>query len=927
MESVSKQSLLQSMAFLLVAVVMTALPAMLAAQEDVGEDDIVRFRRRLAADGGAELVLHQAPGASKWTLRLSDKKSGETLARSDFPEWAGADYYGYDVIVADDGPAKIVVFEAGPAPGLDAPPSAENWQVAYAYGDAPNESGKRWRIVAETTSTPLDGGDRLVFRKVDGDNRLVRLRVSDRTIFCGAELASFEVFDPEQLAFRTRLAVDQLVEGAGELKAALPEKAFEPSPYRNFYGWFSASSDRRNRDDARTAPRPIELGDEDMGSAWSEGAAGDGRGEFVTARINRALRMQGFRIVPGNARNQAEYDAWARPKKILVSLSEGRRFIVELPDISYRTLASKRGIIVPFPEPLRTNCMSIVILEARNSTSPAPGDDAWKSGFTAISELTPLSELHGLPRDVAALVTVEMLLKEQNPRRARRLSTLVSPLGDELIEQLRRVLATGREEDRVRVVPLLRGLPSSEAVAILTSLFEQIPEDDRSYPLVKRSLVPHGERAADALMDLDARGGLESDRKQTDLVRLVGRLGTNAHRQTLAKKLGEGNELLRNERARAVARGGLALLPFLFETIEAEPDSSRGYDALRVVTSLGRQRFYRGQGIANGSSSLLTALEESESRRSQLLVIRALRYFDTDGAVERLSKIAKEAPDPLARREAIESIGRYEGRSARRAVELGLSDRSPDVRIAAVSAISRRADRSQSIPEVRVYVDRETWKQGLADGYTLIANAGDKASIEFLERAIARDETGDRAVLIIGALERADQPVSDGVLLRILQDESSDFLLVKNTIDLLGLSNSEESLGVLAEMARGNPFSDRFDERKNSTLQTRALLALGRRRAKPAAEVLLSIIADAKDPGVVRTALRGISFMADRSLIRRLQLIEAAAPEGLRDDFQDAVDSIDRRASVQEVEEEIEELTEDVENRAQENESKAPPKE
>lgn len=901
-------------------VVVLAFPSAAYAQEGIGEADIIRFRRRVQARPPVEVVLHRAPKATGWSLRLVDRSTSKTITLNEFPEWAGADYYGYDVLVSDQGRSTVVVFEASPAPGVEAPPSAESWQVAWAYGKNSLDKSARWRLLAETKTTPLDGGDRLVLREVDGATRLVRLKTSDRTSFCGAQLGSFEVFDDRKIAFRTRLALDPLLVDAVEAKASLPNEPFAPSPYLNFYGWFSASSDRRNQDDARSAPRPIELGDRDVKTAWTEGAPGLGRGEFVTARISPALKLRALRVFPGDGRSEEEFEAFSRPKTLLISLSEGRRYKVDLPDVPFRTLEARGGFIVDLPEAVRTNCLSVAILEAREGRRKSLGEEAWKRDYTAISEITPVSELHGLPPEVAALVTVEMLLKEDDPRRARRLSTLVSPLGDELVKQLRRVLQTGREEDRVRVVPLLRGLPSEEAVSILVTLFESVKETDRSYPLVKRSLVPHGEGAAEGLMNLHRGKQIENVRKQIDLVRLVGRLGTTEHRRELSRELGEGSSRLRNERARAVARGGDALLPTLFETIASEPDSARGYDALRVITSVGRQKFYRGQGTATGSKSLLRALDNSESRRSQLLILRALGMYETEGAVPRLVKVINEAKDPLGREEAVEAVGRYEGREARRAVEKALGDQSPDVRLSAISAIRQREDSAASLPEVRVYVDRETWNQGLADGFTLLAESGDKSVIEFLERSIARDPTSERAVLITESLERAEQPISDGLLFQILDDEDANFLIVKHSIDLLGLADSEASLERLSNIARKGSSREIFDDRRNESLRTRALLALGRRRTTAAADVLLDVVKENADEHVRRTALRGLSFMADRNLIRKLQLLQRSTPDSLEDAFDDTVKSIDRRASVNEVESEIGELSDEVDQRAEDAE-------
>jgi hypothetical protein len=65
--------------------------------------------------------------------------------------------------------------------------------------------------------------------------------------------------------------------------------------------------------------------------------------------------------------------------------------------------------------------------------------------------------------------------------------------------------------------------------------------------------------------------------------------------------------------------------------------------------------------------------------------------------------------------------------------------------------------------------------------------------------------------------------------------------------------------------------------------------------------------------------------MADRALIRELQLIQQSAPDSFRGDFEDTIDSIDRRASVNELEAQIDELSKEAAERSREAEGAEDP--
>ena len=901
----------------IVALVLTCILGVLgttsvahAQAPGVERTDTVRFTRTLtqvAGERGVSVWLHQKQGASGWQLRLVDRSANKPVSVSKLPEWAGADYYGYDVQVRTIDGVVVLIFEAAPAPGVEAPPTAENFQIAWAYGTRRGERAPVWVEVASTRNSLLDGGDRLVLRVEDGRDQLVRLRTSEETRFCGEDLSAYQIFNPSELSFKSKLDIVTLTSKSKQLQARLLEEGFQDIALRSFALWYSATSDRYNADDSRTVIRPLELGDGQMSTAWIEGAPGLGRGQFVTARVNDALKMRGVKITAGHLGSAEDYAAFAKPRRILISLEDGTRFAADLPAESYELAAERGGHVIWFPRPVQSSCLSVVLIDGERGAPTAP-EEVWKGGAVAISELAPVSELQGLARDVAALVVVEKLLKAEDFRDSRRLVQLTAPLAEELVAVLQQVLETGSDADRVRVVPLLRSLPSEASVPVLVRMFEESHPSDEAYMMLKPAIAVHREAAATELVKILEERPPTDERKYTDLTRLIGRLGGPEHLNLLLGHLGEGSVRVRNERVRAISAGKETMLSPLFAIASQSVDEPRGEDALLAINSIGRKLYFRGQGSHEGSGHLLEVADAARLRRTIMLTMKALGMFETAGAMELLVDFASHAPDPLLRKQAVESIARYPTRNARVTLEAALLDGSPDVRIAAISGLSQREDRRQSLPQIQRYVERETWTPGLEVGFTILAQLGDEKLIAELSTTIARDPSSDRAEIAADALMRAEHTIPATLAERLIYDPRTSLKMRRNLVDLLGLGDEPHAELVLLGLIEDREAFEDLQPRQRERLRERAILALGRRDSSAAHERLLAIVADGGATNDMRAvALRALAFSRQRSLVDQLMLLRENAPRELRDAFNTTVDLIERRAGIDELTAEIEE--------------------
>lgn len=910
----------------LTTVTLSAAPSF-AQAPGVEKRDIVRFTRTLSQVAGARGVsiwLHRKREASGWQLRLVDRTAGKAVGVTKLPEWAGADYYGYDVTVRGFGNVIVLIFEAAPAPGVDAPPAAESFQIAWAYGVRRGEKKPVWIEVASTRNSTLDGGDRLVIRNEGGRDRLVRLRTSEQTRFCGADLAAYQIFNPSEISFKSKLDLNALVKDAPTLKARLPEDDFTDLRYPTFALWYSATSDRYNSDDSRTVIRPLEVGDGETDTAWIEGAAGLGRGEFVTGRINDALKMRGLRISAGHLGSEEEYAAFAKPRRVLITLEDGSRYAADIPPAPYRVVAKRGGHVVWFPRPVRSSCLSVVVLDAVDG-SPTEADDTWKRSAVAISELAPVSELHGLAPDVAALVVVEKLLKEEDFRKSRRLVQLTSPLAKELVAVLNSVLESGSDEDRVRVVPLLRSLPSEASVPVLVRMFEDSHPSEKAYMMLKPAIATHRELAAKELVEILEERPPKNERKYTDLTRLIGRLGGPEQLHLLLGHLGEGSVRVRQERVRAVSAGRETMLSPLFQIAADHVDEPRGEDALLAINSIGRKLYFRGQGTHEGSGRLLDVADDARLRRTILLTMKALGFFAIEGGIDLLADFAGNAPDPLLRKQAVDAIYRYPSRDARAVLEAALIDSSPDVRIAAISGIGQREDRRQALPHIQRYVQRETWTPGLEVAYTILAELGDEKLVAELATTIAQSPDTDRAAIAAEALTRAKRTLPPSIAERLIYAPETSLVMRRNLVDSLGVGDDDRADDILMGIiAKPKPVAE-LKPRENERLRERAVLALGRRDSATARETLLDIVGDGGASNDMRAvALRGLAFSRERAVIPQLKLLRENAPQELRVAFDSTIDTVDRRADIVELTDSIEEVEQRTKNSVEPEEPPSP---
>ena len=877
------------------------------------------------------LVLHRSSSGRGWRVTLREPDKTEIMSLR-LPSWVGEPYYDYTVRVASSSrrDARYVVFEAIPSESRNAPPEASTIQIAWLV-TSPRRGQYRWRLITQASSSALDGGALLTLKQRESGAKaptydLIREREDIGQQFCGAQARDVlqqEIFSPDKALFLIQLKLEELAKDAPSLTAYLPNRPFEPSPLLNYARWRAATSDLRTPTDSTTVLRPLELGDRDLSTVWAEGAPDVGRGEFASARIEASLPIKGFRVFPSSGESAERWAAWQRPKKLLVGLANGTRFVVDLPDLPYADLARQGGMVVTFPEAVTSDCLSVLILDAWPAAAPRPKKSAFRRpreytqalaehSATAIGEITPISSLHGLSRPIAANQILDVLysLEREPDRQALALAT--RPYGAALIEALRaRLSRPNGLENLDRAASLLSQFPADEALPLLMELLDRVDASDPAYGALKRAVAAHREEAAAPLQEeLEALPEGE-ERKRIDLIRLYGRVALPAQLSALMRDLGKGNSRVRNERARAITAGGMEIFGPLLAFAVEHAGQPGGLDALRALDAISRrQRVMRVEiSPVQRDQMLELARLYADDQRALMRVILLLGQFYDPAHEALLSTFVMSHPSPLVRQRAAEALDTHASATSLDALKAALGDPSPDVRIEAIRAISERSDREQALSEVMAYVERERWPEGLEPALRYLVSLDRDTIDEDLNQQLTDPLVPyERAYEIAQAYERSKRGLSNEAIDALFVRDHLPYDLRRQLIETMAYGEPEPRVERLIALLEDERIKRQYTPRQHEELLKRALLSLGRHRSEAGKRRLLQVVREEPTMSLRLAALRGLSFYGDKDLQEELaQMRPQFSDERLLEALDSAISSIDRRADLREVQELVEE--------------------
>lgn len=877
-----------------------------------------------------QLNIYQRADADEriWNVELAGGP-GRTSAicRTTFPEEVGQNFYIFEIQtrqLTERGHALILEARADHQSGPLDPPV---YQVAMWVERANSSTGWSCGVVGRGEYTRLDGGASLGFRTLASapdTTTLVRADGTRGTKFCGLqkeEDRGFEIFDPDQGRFVAGDRIDLQLQQAIELEASLPERPFHAPLTTNIFSWALASSDVRGAPVGGLPARPISLGDADLKTAWIEGSGEGGRGEYVSANVTTAVPIRGLRIFPGHGRSAEHFESYARPTELLIGLSDGLRFRVTLPEVSQRELFEAGGLYVTFPEPVYTSCLSAMILGSEpGAMARAPEAERRRLGRSvAISELSLTSTVDAPTEDETARQIVDEVIREPQAQRRDQLARMTTRIPSAAVNAVDEVLRGDDATARDRAVPMLATQPSEDALPTLMAHLSRVRTDAADYRATQRAIAAHGGRAADPLLDrLDTFNPTE--RKYVDTVRLIGRLGSPIQLERLISAFGQGPDRLRNERVRAVASGGAAMLPRLIEAAEVAPNSPKTEDALSAIGLIARRDFTHEPGELDDVNALLELAQTSEVRRHRLRAIEALGAFLHPQGVKHLRDLLANDPDPLVRAAAASALTRYPGDEARQALERALNDASPDVRIAAIGAIGARDDAEPATPSIIDYVERERWHTGLHRGLDILAASAHPDALPYLERLLVEHPNGERVPVALRALRHYRRPVSRAAIDQTMAIPGLRASVLRQLVSMLGMRDDPDIDAELLTIARGThpTVAATFTEDPSlaGELRRQALNAMGTRRSAAGRANLLAFVTDDDAPDDLRiAALQALAFFADPTLIEELQELATSLPRPLRPQLRDTLTQIQGRVAIDDAGDDIQEFRNTLEER------------
>jgi HEAT repeat protein len=885
-------------------------------------------------DATQQPVVWRAPieglsGGKPW-MRLEEPRPGgearlviealrpkeEELGQMKLPEWAARSYYQHKLSAGPIGDGQFaVLFEALPT-GEGAPADSPQIQVVWVFSQK-SWAKKTWVVIAVAQHTEMDGGERLELvapSKRGGVHVLERLRSRPTLHFCGAgDELDREQYRVAQGGFAPQVPVELLVGDAPELPAVVPARALEPPLLPQLFRWQAATS-RPGKPPGAAAGGviPRALGDGDLTTAWSEGADGMGRGEFVTAHVEDVLEVRAVRIYPGKVGPGAA--SRPTPRKVLLSFSDGSRFVVALPAANADELARRGGLVVELPRPMYTSCLSVMLLEADAPSAKAPRSGQYErrrdyreavESYTAVSltEVTPLSIVDGQPPEVAARMLVDRMATQADIGRNQRLALLAEPLAKYVMPALEERL---RRDDAVvqrRLLPLLAYMPAAQAAPLLSKMFRETPPDAAAYRAIKRALVVHRRQVAPTLLQMLEEIPQEDAQRYVDVLRLYGRVAAQPELERFITQLGQGPLPVRQERVRAVAHGGPAMIAPLAAHVAAHVDEDAGRDGLIALSLIGKRMETLGEAAPDRSEPLVGALRATKQRKSGLLIVRAVRVLRPTGGGEALAEWVESAREPMLRAAAAEALASYPGERERQALERALSDASPDVRIGAARALAERADSALASEALLGYAKRERWPDGLEPAMVaLLREPTPKVQAE-LEALILDERELARANAVVIGFMRARRPISAETARAVLWRPGDGFAARRAALVALGHGVDDAGLELLLEAVKVDALNRVETETKAAELRRVGLMALGRRRSERGRRVLLALMRDGREEEALRSAaIRALAFYSDDTLRVELEAWRPQAPVTLRKALEQTITLLSRRGDLERIE-------------------------
>jgi HEAT repeat protein len=612
--------------------------------------------------------------------------------------------------------------------------------------------------------------------------------------------------------------------------------------------------------DARGLAAPAALDDGDPKTIWAEGMGGDGRGEFLTARASAGrYRIQGLRIIPGDATTPGSFKARNRIKRLTVAFGPQpeRRFEVDFPeDPAAAEGKSRQPYWIALPAPVDSGCVTVTIRDVYPGTEAVPPG----GGTTAISDLEIFTELdqpagaERLVADVAAGTEcrsrVPLLVSLGDAAVLPTAQAILAATGagrECLVDALTRIDTTVKSAVALDALAAALVGASAEEERLIVRTFQ----DARSR---KGSAAPVPVRAVSALM---ASGNAQPD-DRVRAARVLGELDEPDAGEALLQAAGTEPAALRFAIVQALGKAPHVTVAVVAAALEAArvagasaPTGARGGgrregDLLRVLPALVRRTPGDRPAALEGLRRALASDRGFEVRGRAILALGAV---GDPVAAPDLVKVRQTSDDAVLRFLATRELAAVGGPEALEELRAALGDRDPRVREAAAQGLGRhRAPRSEEAL-IRAAKD-EPWPFARRSELEALSRTCGPPARDLMIRAMERDVDEVRRAAIVGVVRCRDSRARTVVLTILKARRASATLreLAGALVGELGADHRDPTLGKTVAEILASLVNEAEGDLAIEGVAVTTLRALGTVGGQDAAQAAATLATDTRHP-------------------------------------------------------------------------------
>ncbi len=704
------------------------------------------------------------------------------------------------------------------------------------------DGGRKMKLVWSGSVTPtgdigerIGWGIRFVDLSGDGLPEIVVGRTIESVRLCTVDdppLLFREVYDPGSSRLRSIAARRPGMSDAKELTGRVGPKGSSVVALLRTLIPTGVSHMAGDRNDPILLTPPAALVDRDDDTAWFPGN-GNGAGEFATFAANASVYgIARIGILP--TRGGGKTGKLDRPATILLAAG-GQVFRLVFPT----RRGARETIWFEFPEPVRTDCMSLVMETSFNPASGRP---------VALSEIVVLTEVDspgGLARLAADL---------SSDLKGEQAVVLLRGIGKDAVEPISGVWSQLDTRGRRRAVRVLAEAGPDASVEMLAQA--AVDDDEILSGIAARGIEKAGDAGVTAMVGyLDSTvesrfekaarvlAGLSSEKALSGLISVAGK-GGRERRRLLRELIGRA-ATRSEEHAESLWTG--------IENASKSDDNERIIDLVRSAIGIVPLK----DRLAELAESMYVASTDFNDRYRLLIVIATLPGPE---ALECLHETLGD-PDHILRAVAVAGLSLHpDDEKAVAGLEAALADEDPQVRMAALEAFDRLdSSRIPSGPMIRLIND-DHWPVVRSEVTRISAALEEDAAVAIISKA-AKDDSFHVRLTAMKSAAHVRFAGLDDIVEGVIADRKENLAVVTAAAHAAGARCQDSAVDLLFGVLKTGAEQLASGEEIEAALAASAAMgAIGTDRA----EELLLKAAKRSNPSTDRAIKTALSTLGKR---------------------------------------------------------------